>query len=97
MADERWEHCKLVHRRMALGGAEAQIEVKLTYYGLTNFTEAVPADSYGRAIGQLGQDGWELVSATAGAHFEDDNSAGVTTLYFKRRAGRNINQPMLSL
>ncbi len=68
----------------------------LVYYGSHSFTEAFDPRAWAQAVGQLGQDGWEMVSATATHNVDGDEVGGATMLYFKRRAGKTIQQPMLA-
>ena len=52
--------------------------------------------AWAQAVGQLGEDGWEMVSTTATYNVDGEEVGGITMLYFKRRAGKAIQQPILA-
>lgn len=68
----------------------------LVYYGAHSFNEVFDARAGERAVGQPGQDGWEMVSSTATYNVDGDEVGGATMLYFKRRAGTVTQPPMLA-
>jgi hypothetical protein len=100
MTHDPWEYCLLEKpdfaARNADDNAESSLEWKLTYYGATVFTDHVQGHAWDRAIAELGNDGWEMVSASDTV---SDFSGGalllVEKLYFKRLAGKPVYQPML--
>ena len=94
--DVRWEHCSLEHRTSHTKGGGHQETTVLVYYGTHSFTEAFDPMAWRQAVGQLGQGGWEMVSSTATYNVDGDEVGGTTILYFKRRAGKEIQQPMLA-
>lgn len=96
MADVRWEYCSLEHRTSHTKGGGFRETTTLVYYGMHSFTETFDPRAWAQAVGQLGQDGWEMVSSTSTHNVDGDEVGGATVLYFKRRAGKTIQQPMLA-
>ena len=100
MTDDSWEHCLLEKNDLAKRGADGKPEgepkVQLTYYGAQTFTDSVKPEAWDRAIAQLGREGWEMVSATDTLTQLDGAYVLVEKVFFKRRMGKPVYQPMLS-
>lgn len=96
MPDIRWEHCSLEHRTSHTKGGGFRETTTLVYYGAHSFTEVFDPRAWAQAVGRLGEDGWEMVSTTATYNVDGEEVGGTTVLYFKRRAGKTIQQPMLA-
>ena len=94
--DVRWEHCSLEHRTSRTKGGGFRETTTLVYYGAHSFTEVFDPRAWAHAVGQLGEDGWEMVSSTATYNVDGEEVGGTTVLYFKRHAGKTIQQPMLA-
>jgi hypothetical protein len=101
MANDAWEHCRLEKNDLAIRDADGSVrsdppKIVLTYHGPVSFEDALAPEKWDRAIGQLGREGWELVSATdTVSDFGNSVYLGVTKLYFKRRAREHVSQPLL--
>jgi hypothetical protein len=96
MADFRWEYCSLERRTSHTKSGGYHETTTLVYYGTHSFTETVDSRAWGRAVGQLGEDGWEMVSTAATYNVDGDEVGGTIALYFKRRAGKTIQRPVLA-
>jgi hypothetical protein len=96
MDDEKWEYCCLTR----MGGMTANDrgeKAVVAYWGTTTSEQEIAPSQVGRAVGLLGQDGWEMVSATTENSASSSARLACYAYYFKRRAGKPISNPFLTL
>jgi hypothetical protein len=72
-------------------------KANVAYWGTTQQSQDFPPAQIGLVVGRLGEDGWEMVSATATHSLDGSGSGGTVALYFKRRVGEPVSNPFLSL
>ena len=92
--DVRWEHRSLdIAPATRRGRASRNNSAGVLWHAFLH--GGVDPMAWRQAVGQLGGDGWEMVIAPLPT-VDGDEVGGTTILYFKRRAGEEIQQPMLA-
>jgi hypothetical protein len=97
--EHAWEYCILQKSSTVAQSAGVNVSARIIYCGESVESREISSQQWDRAIGQLGRNGWKLVSATATEAVTDTGAGTTDTLYFKRQVqeGRKTSEPELVL
>jgi hypothetical protein len=98
-AEHQWEYCILQKSATIPQSAGVSVSVRVTYCGESPESVDLHSQHWDHAIGQLGRNGWKLVSATVSQAITGTGAGITDTLYFKRQVqeGRKTSEPKLDL